>query len=559
MSKKPASKGAKIIFIVLFVLTFIFRTALIVIAVMLWKPVYSLYYIDTDTGYNLVDTSLTTEQKLSDLEYMYNIVCLGNPNKALYEEAYGISYEDVYSQYRDLVAGSESEYEFFSYMSCFLAILPGQHNYMKLQDYDRTAVNGSFSLTEIYGNQEQKDYAYSWKEAWRDDVAAYNDCNLIGFYYVDGKYIGMSASTSAVRTNVCDYLNAQLISIDGRDPVDLCFEMPNRYVPDYDGINQCFFRENLLFNDGVGQPHTAVIRLADGTVETREIYDDPGFAIAFAEATSVYPELFEDRPEETEDTDEPKTYRITTDAGRKMVYINSVMCNTDEGERLAADLRQAIQEVDAETVILDIRSNTGGVSSFCNEQLLPVIFSHDLEFRSRVCGLKNEHTKNFYNSLFNRLFALFVGDSDFNCDKEHFYYTEDFSVEGQADHDYKIYVLTSHKTFSSGDILARLCKAYDNAVVIGTNTGGEGICGSPFNCSLPESHFMFTYTPTYCVDAPDDDVYGTAPDIYIPYTAEEYMARQEIIARGESANSYESRLTWDQTLLQVLDMIDKGE
>ncbi len=568
MAKKPASKGAKIFFIVLFVLTFIFRAALLVLLIMTWKPLYGLIYENIDTGYTPVDTTLTTEQKLTDFDYMYNIVCLGNPNKELYEEAYGISYEDVYSQYRDLVINSENEYEFFSYMSCFLSILPGQHNYLKIQDYDRTARDGSFMLLELYGNQEQKDYAYSWKEAWRDDVERCNEYNLIGFNYVDGEYIGMSAATSAVRTEVLDYQGARLLSIDGCDPVDLCFEMPNRYVPTYDGINKCFFRDYLLFNDGMGQPHTAEILLADGTIETREIYDDPGYAIAFSEATSVYPELFaapsDSSNESSGDTseevsNEPHTYRITTDEARRLVYVNSISCDTDEGARLAEELRQALNDIDAETVILDIRSNTGGSSSFCDDQLLPVLFSHDVEFKNKVYGIRNEFTDNYCTDLYNKIVSLFLDVTDFGYDDNTFYYTEDFSVQGQADGDYTIYVLTSQHTFSSGDIITCLCKEYDNATVIGTNTGGEGICGSPFNCILPESHFMFTYTPTCSERAPGDNVYGTEPDIYIPYTVEEFTARQAIVARGESAGGYEIRQTWDQTLNQVLDMIDNGE
>ena len=47
-------------------------------------------------------------------------------------------------------------------------------------------VNGMFSLTDIYGCQDVRDYAYSWQADFRDDVEGYLDYNITGFKYVDG-------------------------------------------------------------------------------------------------------------------------------------------------------------------------------------------------------------------------------------------------------------------------------------------------------------------------------------------------------------------------------------
>ena len=63
----------------------------------------------------------------------------------------------------------------------FLSVLPGCHNYMGLPDYRNNATNASFSLAEVYGTQEFKDYAYSWKEEFRDDIVYdyTSDVNII--------------------------------------------------------------------------------------------------------------------------------------------------------------------------------------------------------------------------------------------------------------------------------------------------------------------------------------------------------------------------------------------
>ena len=53
-------------------------TVVLIVAALLAPLAYfwgTYFYMTTDTGYNLVDTTLTTEQKLADLDYMYDVVC----------------------------------------------------------------------------------------------------------------------------------------------------------------------------------------------------------------------------------------------------------------------------------------------------------------------------------------------------------------------------------------------------------------------------------------------------------------------------------------------------
>ena len=537
-------------------------TVVLIIAMLLAPLAYfwgTYFFMTTDTGYTPVDTTLTTEQKLADLDYMYDVVCLQNPNKELFEEAYGISYDDIYNRYRDLVIDTETEFQYFSVMSSFLMLLPGAHNGMSMPDYDHAA--DSFVLTEVYASQEMKDYAYSWKEDFRDDVESYLQYNLIGFAYYDGTYVGRGVESGVLKNVISDYCDCILLSVDGQDPVDLCFDYLQRNKPTYDGCNDCFYRKTLFFNDGIGIEHTLEILMPDGTIETVTVYEDPALEIACADGVSRYPELFDidtDADEAAAVTDPedenyvPQTYTIETDSDRKVVYVNSTACSSAEGELLANDLEEAIEEIDAETVIMDFRWNHGGVTSFVNEQVLPVLFSSDLKYTAEVVGGKCDFTKNYYC---NPYYLFYIG-RPLRTDSENFYYTENFDVEGKATKDLKIYLLTSSSTFSSGDLMTYLCKEYDNATVVGNNSGGEGICGSPFNCYLPESRFMFVYTATMNVEVPEDTYLGIAPDVYIPFTVDEYLTQQELKNQGVDVNTYEVRQQYDQTLQYVLEQID---
>ena len=557
------SKKAKI---VLFSILGAVFAAIAVLVIVYVVPVATLLhqmdFCSKDTGVNLVDTTLTTEQKLKDFDYMYEIVCLNNPDKECFEKAYGISYDDIYNRYRELVINSESGFEFYSYMANFVSVLPGRHNVLCSPDYAQIVSSG-YSLTELNGNQEMKDFTYSWHEDFRSATAEYLDYSLIDFKYIDGKYYGISLSDKV--KHIDDYAGGELISIDGRDPNDMCFELFESTTPFYDSVNDCFFRANLLFNDGTGVKHTAEILMPDGTTVTAEFYDDPCYDMALLNALSYYPELFGDgqaassagnssTASEDSASNAPRSYTITKDPDRKLVYVNVRKCNTAEVNRLVADLNTAVEEAGADTLILDIRENSGGRIDFATGGLLPAIFSHDVPYVAHVRGMRNDYTRNYYGSI---VYKLFDGGIDFTLDHDYFYYDQDFSIKGNAAHDLKIYLLTSQTTFSTADIITRLCKEYDNCTVIGTNTGGEGVCGTILQCTLPESHFAFCYPCSTNTEYLDDSLYGTEPDIYIHYTADEYYARKNYASQGLDADSYEVRQMWDQTLMKAIELAEE--
>lgn len=536
--------------------------AIVLIVLLIFSPAIVYYgrmlYVTSEIDGHQIDTTLTMDQKLEDFDYMYEIVCLSNPNKERIEKACGISYDDIRDRYRELILNSKTDYEYFSLMACFLGVLPGQHNVMQVPDYYNNTQ--SFLLSEIYASQEMRDYAYSWKEEFRDDVQEYRQHSLYMFHYIDGKYIGIKGN-SRLFSFANEYALGQIVTIDGRDPNDMCFEFLLRESVNYDQGNDIYFRPNLYFNDGIGEPHTVEILMPDGNTVTTTLYEAAGFEIALTDAPSTYPEMFASSSSEsasagsdTAVSDAPKTYTIYKDPEGKFVYVNSTSCTSDEGDRLAEDMTLALNETGAETVIFDVRSNGGGVTGFCNRQVLPALFSHDLEYPTDSYGIKNDFTRCFYNDLYYRIYF----ERPIKVEGDNYFVHEDFNVEGKAAKNYKIYLLTSYSTFSSADLMTCLCKAYDNATVVGTNTGGEGICGTPFHCYLPNSHFMFNYTSTANVNVPENNFMGTSPDIYIPYTVEEFCKRSELLNQGLDVNSFEVRMMYDKTLNYVVDLAANG-
>ena len=108
----------------------------------------------------------------------------------------------------------------------------------------------------------------------------------------------------------------------------------------------------------------------------------------------------------------------------------------------------------------------------------------------------------------------------------------------------------------TADLIAALCKEYDNAVLVGTNTGGEGVSGYAVNCILPESHFGFVYVPTVNEKYPEDSFNGIQPDVYSARTMEEYLYIKSVEKQDKDYDSYENRQKWDGTLKKVLSIVD---
>ena len=551
-AKKPLPKALRVVKRIFQTAGLIVLAAVILFLIFFGKVLFRTLYKGFDTGYKTVDVRMTTEQKIKDLDYMYDLVCLQNPKKEVFEQAYGISYDDVYKKYRKIIEETKSEYEFLSYMSCFLAELPGEHNLMWLPDYKNSCANMGYAMNDIYGTQKMKDYTYSWMEYFRDDVKKYADYKPLEFNYVGGKYIAYDKYNEK-------YAGGTILTLNGRDPKEMCFDFFERFAPTYDGINKCYYRYYLFFNDRSGVKYTAEILMADGTTVTAELYADPGYTIAFCDGPKAYPEA-DAKPAENKSSQDvmaddyvPTTYKIATDKAKKLVYLESIECNTLEGrQRLVRDLQNALDEVNAETVIVDLRRNPGGSSNYAYDILLPLLFSHDVDFSPRIVGKLNKHTKQ-YDSAINRI--LFTSDWKITKKDGYYYFNEKASVKGKATRNYKIYVLTSTDTFSTADIVTAICKRYDNAVIVGTNTGGEGIGGNPINCILPESNFGFIYVPTVNVDYPEDGIKGIEPDIWSGRTVEEYRMAESLAKQGKDPSSYEVRQIWDGTLNKVLKMI----
>ena len=77
-------------------------------------------------------------------------------------------------------------------------------------------------------------------------------------------------------------------------------------------------------------------------------------------------------------------------------------------------------------------------------------------------------------------------------------------------------------------------------------------------CLICRVILQFFRVSTISVSNPEDGYNGIMPDVYIPLTVEEYLTYTDLKNQGLDADSYDVRLTWDQTLLRILEMEGKS-
>ena len=190
-------------------------------------------------------------------------------------------------------------------------------------------------------------------------MAEYNEKGIVAFYY-DGDYIFKDAVYGSYET-IDDLANTRLVSLNGRPVRDVVKELDEIEPWHYDSVHDQVCPMNLIFNESIGEKYEAVLEREDGSTFTMDLYNSAEYNLAFRYRSSLYKERFP-KSDDSSNTSAESTlhYSVEADAERKLVYIRSTECVFEECKQLEADVTKALEEADAETVIIDFRGNTGG-------------------------------------------------------------------------------------------------------------------------------------------------------------------------------------------------------
>ncbi len=506
------------------------------------KDRLNYYSSNAAESYDIIDISMTTKERLDDFAALYEYAVKSNPSTPEYEKLYGIDFEEMYKDYQNLIANCQDDFDYVYLLYCFLETNPSGHAYVTVPSPQSIRKSG-FQMAHFCGQTAKEDeYLYSWEQYIKESFKQYDLENtaIRNFEYHDGEYISRYIDSSSEYGDI-------LLEIDGHNPLDYAYDLPQFYPLEYDEVNQIAYREIIQFNDQYGREVKIKLQKSNGDIVEETTFLDDKFNFS-ARLQKAYV-----KQEEIGYSDEQNiNYTITEDDANNLVYCQISAC-TGYMDDFTQEFSAALEDHD--NVIIDLRDNTGGKAVYCQDYLYPLLFQEDRQVSYNVEVGSNKDTVKWGKIPYNRIY----NNTHVSLDDAVSYTVDDLYI-GSADRDYNIYVLTNNVTLSSADHISNVLGMNDNVTLVGTATGGEGMSGMIFNGLLPESRLIIAYAPCRNTDiTPDNSAYGTPVDIMCPTTCEELLIKDTLEAQGIDSEDYIIRQSWDGTLNKVIELINNGE
>ena len=518
---------------------------------------------------NYTYTELTREQRLEDFEYFCEMARTSLPNLYDMKELYGMSFFDRIPEYRRMVEKCEDDYQFTALMTYMINDLPSGHASFIPPDYTDYFSVGYFR-TEAVGmnltdNLRGKLEAYD--KYLRSMQKAYDMKNFKGysFYYYSGDYVCLSGGK---------YSHAVILSADGKNAADYfatAYAMSGQLFYDA-GTKKPYRSDVVLCTDG-NQPVEVTMKLPDGAVVTETLYIDYDYCYA-AQYGFYYSEqyidantdeIFEAIPDATEDD-----ISIITVDEYDLAYVMLSSLEYSSGTAFTEKLKEISS---CENIIIDLRGNGGGVSSFWDNYIYPALYKDDAHFEASGIMPDNQYTDRLFPGWFDGAFSLAYSGIDFQKNAErpaemydcnngkYIKYTFTHDMKGNKELSYsdtrKVYYIVNNYTCSAADEIAQIVKECNLGKIVGSNTLGEGRIFGVCNDWLPNSLLMYNYCPCYIVDGEgvNNGIVGTMPDIYGGTTAEGLIASDMLDAQGINSLHPDNRLVWDRNYMLILQDI----
>lgn len=494
---------------------------------------------------------LTTEQKLEDFNYFYNVLVEYHPLLEEYKEVLGFDFEGNKEFYEELIRNTKDDYEFYVMMYMIMGDIPSPHTGNFIKSFDEIEMVGHNYSKEVEKAFRGRDRSEYWQECFMSYMVEDTGGSIVN--YCDGQYI--------VKLRALEKQEEQtliLLSIN-EEPIDeyiLRPEVNGRLA--YDEYNDKVYRRELELNLRYGQLVKATFQNGSGEIFEREIYIRNKDCAFEGERIEFVDIPGEDKPviPEVDITGiqyikkDPGFY-VVSDEARNLSYVRIYSFDDDDIDwEQVSDGMQKVCESD--NIILDLRINEGGHVELFLDHIYPCLFKEDITVLREYTV-----TKAVMNDKLCEERARKFQDFILSENQEIVRFQDKHQGKGNGVEDKNVYVLIGDLTFSAADWVAAALKEYTNAVVIGTSTLGEGQGRTSFIDIMPNSKLTFRVydSQSFNKNGTDNSIYGTSPEYYIPYTFESIAKRNQL----QNVYDYENRLIWDNVLLETIEMITGEE
>ena len=501
-------------------------------AIFIFKP--WIYFKKTvSNGYNIQALSLSENQKLEDLNYLFEVICSSVPMINEYEEKYGFSFAKRKNEYVNLIKKTKSNYEYYSTMEAILEDVPSFHT--DLVSPDSVSMLNCYNIENILSNDKNMAYNKYWSDYLNSEREKISDAKYWCFSYIDGKYIYDPRFSTADNNK-----KLAINKIDGYSPDEYVIMNQSAFNLYYDGKNDKPCRSYIVFNEQSGKEVSLICQDSSGNHFEKKLYIDFCFENSFID--TVMP--IEDAAIIHKQLD-------------NITYVKIDEFNVNYGNEIRKILSESM-----ENVIIDLRDNFGGYPEFDSEYIYPELFSDDMIIEKKWFMVDSEENKKkIVDNVFTGLFLDLKPTDDCPYDtgdgKKYLYSVSTYNYQSNRNTNKNVILLVSHNTGSAADYFASFVKDNDLGIVIGNNTGGEGLMRSFVVDVLPNSHLPFIYMPGAAknADGSDNSVVGTAPDEYVEMTEDNLYKRIEMSDKGENTSSLENMIIYDSVLKRAIDIL----
>jgi hypothetical protein len=225
-------------------------------------------------------------------------------------------------------------------------------------------------------------------------------------------------------------------------------------------------------------------------------------------------------------SDNVKTEMLIKD---KIAYLGiKSLSNKDGDSKIITPFLKEIK--DCKALIIDIRGNDGGDSSYWSENIIPMLTKKDLSCNWYHLYRGGNYSEPFVYSRTGYKFQDMKPISDLLDEKlkacppevksDFKYYNKSRKVVKSKNYvgfKGQVYLLVDRYVYSSAEMFAAFCKGTGFATLVGETTGGDGIGSDPLICALPNSGYILRFPAIMGLNSEGacDEEYKTQPDIQI--------------------------------------------
>lgn len=480
---------------------------------------------------------LSTEKMEKEFDHIFDVLSSSCSEAINGNGLTGIYFAEKGDIYRTRIRQAGSNIEYFYVLKALTSDLKSCHTeilYPDITEYP-SYING------FAASVDQAVYRYSdyWINELSECVNSY-DGDVVGFDYCSGSYINADTENDKIY-----YLK----EIDGTPVDEFILNNISIWKINYDFIADKPFRNSVVFDNNDGQKKVGLLiedNFGNDTEQTAFINWQSEIAVGYSFLS-----------DESRQNKQNCNFYFFSDTQRDLCYIR-----LDEMNGEGSELETAVSSItdDTKNIILDLRRNPGGYISFARENVYPPIFSRSAYIETTSAVVKSKYNKKIFDNRFdsNNMGELTVVSGS-ETEK---IYSVSANYTGNSAHSCNVFILVSHNTASAADELTAAAKYCKTAVIIGENTGGEGIgLNSSVIIPLKTSGLYLRYNAA-ASDNPDgsiNSIYGTSPDHYQELTEDGYFTCRKELALGNDPYEYENRLKWDDVLIKAIEIIEEKE